>query len=575
MGKGLLLLTAVAVIYALVPSLNSGKVQSVKIESSRPCNGSYPKCASPRAASLFQHTYFSGQNEPHDNFTTLTALPFPSTPAARAQCLLRTAGNIARSYFASPVPDPKFSSIEDRSLSTWRSSVFEVTDVEVRPGADPAIRVEGEDERQRLQGMLSRCNTGFSRCKRNHPLFRRGIKSADEVTGHERRRRVSSKVFAVPQVARNLQPYHEKRVAQRQPRPIEGAFVDELGRLSCHPKVETLAPGSCAGGYNDGTIIFIDRWGLNSYYHNLLDTILPVWSTLLLAEGGPGATLGLTPEEPCGEKRQCTVVTMTDHGFSPSWGDDGSSKRWHTVTGLCRRPPHFCEQPFVRELYNMSFGSVLTNRHSFKGGCYKRAIVGFAARWTPHQWPQTTRLVYVPELHWALKKYRNKIRRELMLPVEVPDATNGTKVVFVSRGSGGVKGILNEAGLISRAREAGFDIVSVRLERLTLQEQIRLASETAILVGVQGSGLVNSLYLPNGAGVLVLHVPNVDYETTWYDSIAQYTQLCITNWRLTKYNFVAPLKFVTALQHLVNCTQKNSFTAQFVPCYTTDGDCSE
>jgi capsular polysaccharide biosynthesis protein len=62
--------------------------------------------------------------------------------------------------------------------------------------------------------------------------------------------------------------------------------------------------------------------------------------------------------------------------------------------------------------------------------------------------------------------------------------------------------VLNQSELAISLGSEGFE--QIYFERLSLREQMRIASEASVLVGGHGSGLAHLLYMPENALVLEL-----------------------------------------------------------------------
>jgi capsular polysaccharide biosynthesis protein/Tfp pilus assembly protein PilF len=78
----------------------------------------------------------------------------------------------------------------------------------------------------------------------------------------------------------------------------------------------------------------------------------------------------------------------------------------------------------------------------------------------------------------------------------------GTRRLYIARGSGSQRRVLNERELI-RSLEA-FDFEIIRPETLCLREQLEMFGEAEIVVGVIGAGLTNILAAPVGTQVIEL-----------------------------------------------------------------------
>jgi hypothetical protein len=81
----------------------------------------------------------------------------------------------------------------------------------------------------------------------------------------------------------------------------------------------------------------------------------------------------------------------------------------------------------------------------------------------------------------------------------------GPKRLFISRGAAQFRRIENEAEIEAVLGKRGF--TSVRLEELTLAEQIGLFSGLEAVIGAHGAGFTNLAFAPPGTKVVELHPP--------------------------------------------------------------------
>lgn len=99
----------------------------------------------------------------------------------------------------------------------------------------------------------------------------------------------------------------------------------------------------------------------------------------------------------------------------------------------------------------------------------------------------------------------------------VPESINTpSRKVFISRAKARFRKVLNEELLYSILQEKGFEVLC--LEDYSVKDQIRIFSETKILLGIHGAGLTNMVYMPKGGKVIELraltdetHIYNIFY----------------------------------------------------------------
>lgn len=86
--------------------------------------------------------------------------------------------------------------------------------------------------------------------------------------------------------------------------------------------------------------------------------------------------------------------------------------------------------------------------------------------------------------------------------------------IYVSRSKALVRQISNEAEILPILNRYGFEIV--HCEDLSFSEQVRLFSDSAIVVGPHGAGLVNIMFMQQGAKVLEIHPQYKKIRTNFF-----------------------------------------------------------
>lgn len=108
-----------------------------------------------------------------------------------------------------------------------------------------------------------------------------------------------------------------------------------------------------------------------------------------------------------------------------------------------------------------------------------------------------------------------------------PARLRPNKVVIVARQNR--RFILNQRELIRKARALGYDAAALPLERMTVKEQIEALRDTAVLFGVHGAGLMQSLWLPRGARVIQWIPQGIDVPagslSAWFSPVTTHVEL--------------------------------------------------
>jgi protein O-GlcNAc transferase len=248
---------------------------------------------------------------------------------------------------------------------------------------------------------------------------------------------------------------------------------------------------------------FYYHYGAGNYYHFVYDTLLPLFA-LLEAQGW------LLPAT-AGERR--VLWPTVEHGSLVGF-DEGVD--WTTDAFSRRREDG--SLPYWHEALVSIFGDdwevePLTN------ATLERRMQQTGPGLDKARRPMPPAYVYcVDELVAGLPKmdfgdvalvsrFVSYVRTQLSLPerrVECADGKDrwkGLRAGFVRRVNR--RRVINHEALVS-IMGAHVETDVLRLERLSFREQLARMSEYALLVGMQGAGLINALFLPEGAHIIVL-----------------------------------------------------------------------
>jgi len=100
----------------------------------------------------------------------------------------------------------------------------------------------------------------------------------------------------------------------------------------------------------------------------------------------------------------------------------------------------------------------------------------------------------------ALDALRQKLLANSMAQPRKPASEQ--RPLFVTRGPGTSRPLLNQAALVAMARKKG--LCPVDPAKLSLSDQIHLFSRAAAIVGVAGAGLTNMLFSPAGTQIMAI-----------------------------------------------------------------------
>jgi len=127
---------------------------------------------------------------------------------------------------------------------------------------------------------------------------------------------------------------------------------------------------------------------------------------------------------------------------------------------------------------------------------------------------------WMPE--WSL----NFLRRTFLPPYLCNEKLPPLRRLYVSRGSAGVRRLVNEAYLIAALEPWNFELID--LEQYSVVEQAQLFAEAAIILTAHGSGLTNLAFCAKGTTVIEIFSPYYVYPCYWL----------VANWRQLRYSYV-------------------------------------
>ena len=113
-----------------------------------------------------------------------------------------------------------------------------------------------------------------------------------------------------------------------------------------------------------------------------------------------------------------------------------------------------------------------------------------------------------------LKQVQNRLSNTLL-----SNDTPATRRIYISRSKAINRKVLNEEQVISLLKEYDFEVVN--FEDLSIEQQIKLASSTSIMIALHGAGLTNAIFMPKGTAVLEFRRDKVYHnQCYWHLSAA-------------------------------------------------------
>lgn len=106
-----------------------------------------------------------------------------------------------------------------------------------------------------------------------------------------------------------------------------------------------------------------------------------------------------------------------------------------------------------------------------------------------------------------------EIRKLFRFHFEPTNSQNFDKI-YVSRSKSGRRRVINELAVSTLLNEYGF--VTLHFEDFSFEEQIKMASQAKVLIGLHGAGLTNMIFMAEQASVLEFRPENDDSNLCYY-----------------------------------------------------------
>lgn len=203
-----------------------------------------------------------------------------------------------------------------------------------------------------------------------------------------------------------------------------------------------------------------------------------------------------------GSKSWKTQPSNPDHRHLCSFVNRVDSNYFHWITEWCSQVEglrHYAEQTGVLPRLLIRAGGPRYQRESLE-------LLGYSGADTV-EWPcdarpalvQSYLLPSIPGVRVAgSPRSLQWLRKQFFIGAGVDDSDlKAHRRIYISRRPGAWRSAVNEAEVRECLEKEGFETLAA--ENLSLREQIQLFSETKIIVGLHGAGLINALFAPQAA----------------------------------------------------------------------------
>jgi hypothetical protein len=226
---------------------------------------------------------------------------------------------------------------------------------------------------------------------------------------------------------------------------------------------------------NNNNILYIfDTWGISSYYHLLIDHIIPLWITKNMIEN-----ILLENNEIIGET---SYLRISDNNY-----------------------PH--ELSTCKDIFKFFLNNNYTDNIT---GEFKYIIYGYCYSYRPYHGANT--ITYYPKYQTMLDKFINKFRQKSII------LEKDKYIIIPDRQTRNYNGIQDIYYLLKKK----YNVKKIDFGKYSIEEQIKLCASAWAIIGCEGAAFANQIFMNNGSLVIILcDTCNLDH-IYFQSSLAKY-----------------------------------------------------
>ncbi len=255
----------------------------------------------------------------------------------------------------------------------------------------------------------------------------------------------------------------------RAARNLPTMYVSWLSKQSAHLKFRFRFPRIRKFPYINKTLLVFDTWGTSSYYHLLIDHVIPVWITREWFK-----------DELNIDYKEFEYFRVSNNHYSTE------------ISSSTEIFAHFLGKPF----------------HDKISGRFEKLIYGYLYSYRPFHGPNSERKLY-PEYSVYLHKFRKTFLKD--------NEVKSSKLILVPKRYNRDFDFVND--FVERYKDE-FNFIHVDFSEKSIQEQIDICSSAKIIFGSEGAAFANQVFMPNGS--LIIPVSNQIDRFDFHAPLAAY-----------------------------------------------------
>jgi hypothetical protein len=231
-----------------------------------------------------------------------------------------------------------------------------------------------------------------------------------------------------------------------------------------------VKPGPIIGEYKDTLYIF-DTWGTSSYYHLLIDHIIPVHATKQIIESRyPDRDFGNIHFLRISKNAYSTELTTAQDIFR-----------------------HCLKTNFVESI----------------SGHFKYIVYGYGFSYRPYYGP------YIPFQYYP--NYQTILDR-FVVETSNPVSTSESYILVLKRTTRTWEHMESVSNLLS----SKFPIRYIDFADYTFEQQIELCSGAYAMIGVEGAAFSNQVFIPKNSRLIILYFEHLRDSLNFHSTLAKY-----------------------------------------------------
>lgn len=219
---------------------------------------------------------------------------------------------------------------------------------------------------------------------------------------------------------------------------------------------------------NNDILYIFDTWGISSYYHLLIDHIIPVWITKNIIE----KKLNIT------EKNKNYFLRISNNNYNTELESSNEIFKY------------FLNDNYLENINNKKF---------------KYIIYGYAYTYRPYHGPEFP-IIFFNNYQIMVDKFINKFQNNRICD---------NKTIIIAKRKTRNNSIIE---IIYEKINKNYNVMYIDFSDYSIEEQINICSSSYIMIGMEGASFANQIFMPkNSCLICICNLPqlqNIHFHST-------------------------------------------------------------